>query len=121
MVMRYMSGGSLSQRIREKRPTLAEAASIIGHFAPALDKAHRRGLIHRDIKPDNILFDEDNLAYLSDFGIVKMTEGQTMTLDYPWRRRGHPGLHEPRAGYRQGEARRPKRCLCPWGDSLPIC
>jgi serine/threonine protein kinase len=80
MVMRYMAGGSLRQRISDNRSSLAETASIFGQIAPALDMAHRLGLVHRDIKPDNVLFDEDNLAYLSDFGIVKMTEGQSMTL-----------------------------------------
>jgi serine/threonine-protein kinase len=80
IVMRYMAGGSLSQRISEGQLSLAETASILGNLAPALDGAHSRGLIHRDLKPGNVLFDESNLAYLSDFGIVKMTEGQSMTL-----------------------------------------
>lgn len=72
LVMRYMPGGSLTQRLG--RLTLAETAVIFRRLASGLDKAHEKGFIHRDIKPDNILFDEDGLAYLADFGISRPTE-----------------------------------------------
>jgi serine/threonine protein kinase len=80
LVMRYMSGGSLSHRIQSGPMTLGESASILNRIAPALDEAHHRGIIHRDLKPANVLFDESNKAYLADFGVVKMTEGHSMTL-----------------------------------------
>jgi len=95
MVMRYMSGGSLKQRIGGKPPSMAEIALIFSQVAPVLDEAHRRGLIHRDIKPDNILFDEDNLAYLADFGIVKMTEGQSVALTTQGGVLGTPAFMSP--------------------------
>lgn len=72
LVMRYMAGGSLTQRL--DKLTLTETAVIFHRLAPALDKAHEKGFIHRDIKPDNILFDEEDQAYLADFGISRPTE-----------------------------------------------
>ena len=75
-VMRYMNGGSLSDRIKAGVMDLEEAARILGMIAPGLDEAHSKGIIHRDIKPSNILFDKRNNPYISDFGIAKLTQAQ---------------------------------------------
>lgn len=74
LVMRYMPGGSLRERIQRKRLTLTETQQIVRRIAPALQKAHRRGVIHRDLKPENILFDSDGEPAISDFGIAKLAE-----------------------------------------------
>src|SRR6185436_18553248 len=71
-VMRYMSGGSLTERIQDRELSFSQMAHIIQRVAAALDYAHDRGVIHRDLKPGNILFDEYNNAYISDFGIAKL-------------------------------------------------
>ncbi len=76
-VMRYMTGGSLSDRMKKGPMTVQEAARILTHIAPALDDAHAKGIIHRDLKPGNILFDQFNEPYISDFGIAKLSESQT--------------------------------------------
>lgn len=73
-VMRYMSGGSLSDMIKKGKFSLEDAALIVERMASALDYAHARKIIHRDIKPDNVLFDSSNNPYLSDFGVAKLTE-----------------------------------------------
>lgn len=73
-VMRYMSGGSLSDRIQTKPMTFTEIAHIIQRVAAALDYAHGKGVIHRDLKPGNILFDEYDNPYISDFGIAKLSQ-----------------------------------------------
>jgi len=77
--MRYMSGGPLMERIQNRVLSLSAIAHIIQRVATALDYAHARGVIHRDLKPGNILFDEYNNAYISDFGIAKLTHA-TITL-----------------------------------------
>ena len=76
-VMRYMTGGSLADRIKQGPLTVAEATRILAHIGPALDEAHRRGVIHRDLKPGNILFDQHGMPYISDFGIAKLAGAQT--------------------------------------------
>ncbi len=75
-VMRYMTGGSLSERLKSGPLTVKEAARIFARLAPALDSAHAKGIIHRDLKPGNILFDQYGEPYISDFGIAKLTEAQ---------------------------------------------
>jgi serine/threonine protein kinase len=73
-VMRYMSGGSLTDMIKKGKFSLKDAALIVERLAAALDHAHARKIIHRDIKPDNVLFDGSHNPYLSDFGVAKLTE-----------------------------------------------
>ena len=73
-VMRYMGGDSLSDWIKRGAVSLQDTAIIIERLASALDYAHSKGIVHRDIKPDNVLFDETNHPYLTDFGIAKLTE-----------------------------------------------
>lgn len=74
IVMRYMAGGSLSDRIAEGPLAIDESVAILRRIASALDHAHSLGVIHRDLKPANILFDQYNDAYLADFGIVQLAE-----------------------------------------------
>lgn len=74
LVMRYMSGGSLENRIARQPLSLAEAIAVTSRIADALDFAHAQGIIHRDVKPGNILFDDTGTAYLSDFGIARLMD-----------------------------------------------
>jgi len=73
-VMRYMGGESLSDWIKRGALPLQDTAIIIERLASALDYAHQKNIVHRDIKPDNVLFDDTNHPYLTDFGIAKLTE-----------------------------------------------
>jgi serine/threonine-protein kinase len=74
LVMRYLPGGTLADRIQEGALTLEETSTIVSRIATALEEAHARGIVHRDLKPGNILFDANGEAFLSDFGIVKLAE-----------------------------------------------
>ncbi|HWQ13748.1 MAG TPA: serine/threonine-protein kinase, partial [Roseiflexaceae bacterium] len=71
LVMRWLRGGSLHKRLAGQPWSLAEVGRLLDQIAAALTVAHRHGVIHRDLKPANILLDEDDNAYLADFGIAK--------------------------------------------------
>ncbi len=70
IVMEYVEGRNLKDVIREERIALATAVHIAQQVAMALDHAHRHHLVHRDIKPHNILLTEDNQVKVTDFGIA---------------------------------------------------
>ena len=78
-VMRYMTGGSLSDWIKRGEFSLQDTARIVERLASALAYAHAKGVVHRDLKPDNILFDNNGDPFISDFGIAKLEES-TSTL-----------------------------------------
>lgn len=71
IIMRYMAGGSLQDRLKIGELKLTEMAHIFKRVSEALDAAHAKNIIHRDVKPSNILFDSTGEAFLSDFGIAK--------------------------------------------------
>jgi WD40 repeat protein/DNA-binding SARP family transcriptional activator len=71
LVMRWMRGGSLQDSLKQDSWKVGAVAQFIDQVGAALRVAHRQGVVHRDIKPANILLDEEDNAYLSDFGIVR--------------------------------------------------
>ena len=73
LVMQLVEGGSLKQRIGKPIPW-QQAALMMQPIVKALGYAHTRGIIHRDVKPGNILFNEDGEPVLADFGIAKIVE-----------------------------------------------
>jgi serine/threonine protein kinase len=95
VVMRWLTGGTLGERMLQRfemdqpLPALSEIAEMLRQIASALDYAHSQGVIHRDIKPNNIMFDNQGNAFLVDFGIAKLmhvTSGLTgtgMTMGTP--------------------------------------
>lgn len=78
IAMEYLPGGSLKDRIRAPLPP-EEAVSLLRRIADSLGYAHGRGVFHRDVKPENILFRENGDAVLTDFGIAK-SESQDTAL-----------------------------------------
>ena len=70
LVMRWLRGGSLQQALERGPWNLETASRLLSQVASGLAYAHRHGVVHRDVKPANVLLDEDGNAYLSDFGIA---------------------------------------------------
>mgnify|MGYP005844632863 CR=1 FL=1 len=77
LAMEFVSGGELKDRLREGGMPSAEAMVVLRQIAAGLDYAHGKGFVHRDVKPENILFRDDGTAVLSDFGIARAVDSST--------------------------------------------
>jgi serine/threonine-protein kinase len=73
IVMRFMVGGTLEERLAEGGIVeVSELSRITSRIAAGLDAAHKRDIVHLDVKPSNVLFDAEDEAHLADFGIAKI-------------------------------------------------
>jgi WD40 repeat protein/predicted Ser/Thr protein kinase len=75
--MKYASGGTLSQKKEELSGDWRAIAELMARLAEAVQFSHERGVLHRDLKPGNILFDEEQRAYVSDFGLAKLASSES--------------------------------------------
>src|SRR5690349_12744775 len=71
LALEYCGGGSLEDRIAESPLEPSEAAALVAPLASAMEHAHHAGVIHRDLKPGNILFDEKGEPRITDFGLAR--------------------------------------------------
>jgi serine/threonine-protein kinase len=78
LVTELLTGGSLADRIRNAPLSLDEARRVMEPVAFALDFAHGQGVIHCDLKPQNVLLDAKNNPYLTDFGVAKLLDESTV-------------------------------------------
>jgi serine/threonine protein kinase len=82
LVYAFVAGTTLARRLGESRLPFDRTAAVVGRIAAALHYAHGRGVIHRDVKPANILLDALGQPHLTDFGLAKRDSGElTMTFD----------------------------------------
>ena len=96
IVMEFVEGGTLKERL--SRPlALDDAVALIIQVARALDHAHSEGIIHRDVKPSNVLLPRENWALLTDFGIAKVVES-TLALTKTGVGIGTPEYMSPEQG-----------------------
>jgi YVTN family beta-propeller protein len=89
IAMRYVEGSDLKELLRDGPLSAARAVAVCAKVADALDFAHERGLVHRDVKPSNVLLDGRGHVYLADFGLMKrlaepraVEPGLLGTIDY---------------------------------------
>jgi len=81
IVMEYLSGGTLDDRVREEGAVPPRRAlAWLGDAASALDAAHREGIVHRDVKPGNLLLDREGNVHVADFGIASAMGMDSMTM-----------------------------------------
>jgi tetratricopeptide (TPR) repeat protein len=80
IVMEYLPGGSLEERLRSGRPSTGETLTWLEQAALALDSAHRNGVVHRDVKPGNLLLDRDGALKVADFGIASAAGTDSLTM-----------------------------------------
>src|SRR5579859_3580806 len=73
LVMELITGGSLAQFVRNGPLPLEVVSSVLDQLASALDYAHQEGVVHRDLKPHNVLIDSNSNVFLSDFGLARLT------------------------------------------------
>ena len=97
IVMEYLEGGSVHDRVQKGRVSQEQALAWLEQAAQALDRAHRNGIVHRDVKPANLLLDREGNVHVADFGIASATGSDTLTL---------PGMVLGTAGYLSPEQAR---------------
>jgi serine/threonine protein kinase len=79
IVMEYLEGGSVYERVRDGRVPREQALHWLEQTADALDRAHASGVVHRDVKPANLLLDRDENVHVSDFGIASASGADMLT------------------------------------------
>jgi serine/threonine protein kinase len=80
LIQRFIEAGTLADRIKEQGKVPVETTlQVCQQIAPGLDALHMAGLIHRDVKPANILLDQRGKAYITDFGLAKDSQGSVLT------------------------------------------
>ncbi len=96
LVMELLTGGSLARLIQTRGAlSLQEASRLLRQMASALDYAHGRGIIHRDMKPENVLLDSDGNAFITDFGIAKLRDSGGTALTQSQGTIGTPAYMSP--------------------------
>jgi serine/threonine protein kinase len=80
IVMEYLPGGSLDDRLQDGPVPPEQALAWLDQAARALDAAHAGGIVHRDVKPANLLLDGDGNVHVADFGVARATGLDSLTL-----------------------------------------
>jgi hypothetical protein len=90
----FIKGRTLSQTIEADRPDFRQSAQMVRKLADGLDHAHRLGIIHRDVKPDNVILDDQGEPHLMDFGLARL-EYSEQTLSGKGSALGTPAYMSP--------------------------
>src|SRR5262249_12851681 len=115
--LEFCAGGSLAGRLEGSPLPPAEAAQLVESLARAMEAAHRKHVVHRDLKPGNVLLDEEGQPKISDFGLAKrMDEESGLTQTTP--ARGPPSYVAPGRAEGRGGLGGPRAAVGAWGVTL---
>ena len=103
LVMEYVEGVTLRDAMRERKLTPAEALAIVPQICDALEYAHSQGVVHRDVKPENILLGRDGRVKIADFGLAKVTDPAGVSLTGTRQAMGTPHYMAPEQWEKPGE------------------
>ena len=122
IAMQYIEGCSLDVYCKKFTPSLEKKLRLLSQIALALDYAHKQKVIHRDIKPQNILISEDGIPYLTDFGISRSFRIEDQSLTSTGEVLGTPRYMPPeQAKGRKKTSRFSRGYLFTWSCSLYYC
>ena len=93
--MKLIRGQSLAERLVRGPMANEKAASVMNDICSAIEYAHQQGILHRDLKPSNIMLDDDNCAYIADFGLAKNSTGNQVSLTKTGAVMGTPSYMAP--------------------------
>ena len=79
LIEEFVPGGSLADRLKQGKPTQEVGLRLLRGIAAGLDYAHKRGVVHRDVKPMNVLMGPDDTPVIADFGLAKVAQQPAMT------------------------------------------
>jgi serine/threonine protein kinase len=82
LVMKHIEGMTLKRRAIKTGLTLHETYGFLNKIADGLDYAHKQGILHRDMKPSNILVDKNDMPYITDFGLARIAEAGSSTISH---------------------------------------
>ena len=117
--MNFVEGGQLDEVVRREPMPIRHAAELIAKLARTVHYAHEHGILHRDIKPGNILLDKKGEPHLTDFGLARLVETES-TVTRTMEVLGTPSYMAPEQAV--GETTQPHkrhRCLWTWRSALP--